>query len=730
MTPPIHQALQFLQQNRPADALKILQALPSQSAIDPNIDFLCAIALSMLGKKAQAVDTYKRVIARNPANAGAYLNLGADLYSLERYDEAMSSLSQAQSLDPHNPMVALNIGNVHKAKGSTGAALAAYELALTHQPNYAEAWSNRGEVLCLLGRRTEAVASYERALAINPAFPDALNNLGLTHIEEKRFSAGIATLERAIALHPGFAMAHNNLGIAFFKVGQPEKGLAAYQRAIALDAKRPDPYFNLAEALVNARQYEEAIAFYQKAMACSATPEAYMGALLHAKMKICDWVDFDKNTNALQAAIDKNPHAISPFTVLGLPSTSEQQKRCAEAFVKKVYPYNPDLIKPGAISTPSLPKKIRVGYLSSDLYAHATAYLMAELFELHDRSRFEIIAFSYGKAPADTMRERIKQSVDAFHEVSDLSDPEVANLIRSTGIDILVDLKGHTEGARLGILTHRPAPIQIHYLGYPGTLGAPFIDYVIADNVLITPDDYKDYSEKIVHLPGSYQVNDRLRRIAKPQDDRSAHGLPATGFVYCCFNNNWKITPTIFDVWMRLLAAHPQSVLWLIGDNPSAISNLRKEAENRGISASRLVFAPKLPLDEHLARHQHADLFLDTPFYNAHTTASDALWAGLPVLTLHGNTYAGRVGESLLSALHLNSLVATDLTHYEQIAHHLTNEPANLLALKHQLANALTNGALFDTPRFARGLENAFETMVTYAQQGLPPTHILVADSA
>lgn len=721
MTPPIHQALQFLQQNRPADALKMLQILSSQSVSDPNINFLLGIALSMLGRKSEAVEVYQGVIAQNPENAGAYLNLGADLYSLGRYGDSLTNLVQAQKIDPKNPMIALNIGNVHKAIGKIEAALTAYELALSLEPNYADAWSNRGDALCLLGRSEEAITSYEKALAINPAFPDALNNLGLTHIEAKRFDTGIAALRRAIELHPGFAMAHNNLGIALLKVGQYEEGFAAYQRAITLDGTLPDPYFNLAEALAGTQQYETAIGFYEQAVARSAAPETYLGTLLHIKMKICDWADFHIHVDELLTAIDAAPQPISPFTLLGIPSTAAQQRRCAEAFVKKVYP-SPAKLTPA--SRPAADQKTRIGYLSSDLYAHATAFLMAELFELHDRSRFEIVVFSYGKAPADAMRERIKKAADDFYDVANLSDPEAAALIQQSAIDILVDLKGHTEGARLGILAQRPAPIQVHYLGYPGTLGAPFIDYLIADNVLINAADYENYAEKIVHLPGSYQVNDRHRQIAPIADDRQAHGLPDKGFVYCCFNNNWKITPDIFDIWMRLLHNHPDSVLWLIEDNPTAAKKLKKEADSRGISANRLVFAPKLPLEAHLSRHRHADLFLDTPYYNAHTTASDALWAELPVLTVRGNTYAGRVGESLLSALNLNKLVADNLNAYEQRANVLATHPEQLAEIKQQLAEARTTRALFDTPRFAQGLENAYEQMMLRARQGLAPAHI------
>ena len=723
MHPSIHQALQFLQQNRPADALKTLETLPRDLASDPNTDFLLGIALSMLFRKDEAIEVYQRVIAQQPGNAAAHLNLGADLFSLGRYEASLTSLSLAQKLAPNDPMVALNLGNVYKAQGNSDAALTAYDLALTIDPNYAAAWSNRGDLLCQLGQPDEAILSYEKALTINPAFSDALNNLGLTYIEAKRFDEGIAAINRAIALNPRFAMAYNNLGIALFKTGRQEKGLEAYQRAIDLDPNLPDPYFNLAEALAGMRQYQDAIAFYKKAIERSLTPARYLGSYLHTKMKLCDWSGVNEEVRLLLSKVDDSHCAASPFTLLGIASTAAQQKRCAEAFVKKVYPSKAQTTTaPRPIK--QLDHKIRIGYLSSDLYAHATAYLMAELFELHDRARFEIILFNYGNAPADAMRERIKSSADAFYDISDISDPDAAKFISEIGIDILVDLKGHTEGARLGILAHRPAPIQVHYLGYPGTLGAPFIDYLIADHVLIKDEDYEHYSEKIVHLPGSYQVNDRKRHIASLQDERAAHGLPNNGFVFCCFNNSWKITPDIFDVWMRILNQNPESVLWLIEDNALATSNLRAEAQKRGVHPERLIFAPKLPLAAHLSRHRHADLFLDTPFYNAHTTASDALWSGLPVLTLQGTTYASRVGASLLNALDMGDLVAADMNEYESKANAFASNLIKLEETRSKLNAALKTTALFDTPAFTRALESAYETMFQRYSNALPCDHI------
>ena len=367
-----------------------------------------------------------------------------------------------------------------------------------------------------------------------------------------------------------------------------------------------------------------------------------------------------------------------------------------------------------------------MAYLSADFFNHATAFLMAELFELHDRERFDIIGICYGRSPDDEMRRRVSQSFDQFLEVADKSDQEIADLIHGLGIDIAVDLKGHTTDARLGILAYRPAPVQVHYLGYPGTTGAAFMDYLIADPLLIPPDHQPYYTEKIAYLPDCYQVNDSQRRISDRTFTRTELGLPETGFVFCSFNNNFKITPDLFDTWMKLLKRVEGSVLWLLQDNETAAENLRKEAVARGIEANRLVFAKRMPLADHLARHRCADLFLDTWYYNAHTTTSDALWAGLPLVTKIGDTFAGRVAASLLTAMALPDLITDTPQAYESLAYELATAPAKLQSFRARLAKSKQTAPLFDTLRFTRHLEDAYEQILSRSRQGLEPDHIFV----
>jgi protein O-GlcNAc transferase len=370
--------------------------------------------------------------------------------------------------------------------------------------------------------------------------------------------------------------------------------------------------------------------------------------------------------------------------------------------------------------------RIRVAYLSADFRGHATAYLMAGLFKQHDRSRFEIIGVSFGADDGSDMRAQLAGSFDQFLDVSAQGDREVAELLRQRGVDIAVDLKGHTEAGRPGILAYRPAPVQVTYLGYPGPLGLDFIDYVVGDKVILPLDQQPFYAEKFVHLPGTYQVNDSQRVIATRAPTRAELGLPSDAFVFCCFNHTWKITPAMFDIWMRLLRSVDGSVLWLFQSNDPACANLRKEAQARGIDPARLVFAPFRDQAEHLARIACADLFLDTLPCNAHTTASDALWAGVPVLTALGETFAGRVAASLLHGVGLPELITESLPEYEALARKLATDPALLQSLRRKLAHNRSRCALFDTARFTRHLESAYTTMWEIARRGEGPRSFAV----
>ena len=440
-------------------------------------------------------------------------------------------------------------------------------------------------------------------------------------------------------------------------------------------------------------------------------------------MHICDWINFDTECAHLISSVKNKKANTNPFAFLGISSSSDDQLQCAKSWVAEKHPASHKSIWRGEHYRHD---RIRVAYVSADFHQHATSYLTAGMFENHDKSRFEIAAISIGPDDNSEIRQRLKDSFEHFIDVTTLSDEKIASRIREAEIDILIDLKGFTQDARTNVFAPRPAPIQVNYLGYPGTMGASYIDYVIADQTVVPDECRKFYSEKIAILPNTYQVNDRKRVISDKAFNRSDVGLPSQGFVFCCFNNKYKITPHVFDRWMRILKQVEGSVLWLLEDNASSASNLKKEAVARGVSVERLVFAKRVPLPEHLARHKLADLFLDTLPYNAHTTASDALWAGVPVLTRIGETFAGRVAASLLNAIGLPELITTTSEAYEQMAIDLATHPEKLAAIKRKLAENRLTTPLFDTKLFTKHIEAAYTMMYERHQAGLPPDHIVV----
>ena len=421
--------------------------------------------------------------------------------------------------------------------------------------------------------------------------------------------------------------------------------------------------------------------------------------------------------------IKENKKCSLNFPVLIFSDSLLIQSKNCEVFINDKHPLNLSL---GLISKYQRKNKIRIGYYSADFHNHATSYLMAELFERHDKTKFELIAFSFGPDEKDEMRHRISNAFNQFIDVRFKSDRDIALMSREMGIDIAVDLKGFTENARTDIFSHRAAPIQVNYIGYPGTMAAEYIDYIIADQMIIPTESRKYYYEKVVYLPNSYQVNDRKRIIADKAFTREELGLPKKGFVFCCFNNNFKITPHTFDGWIRILKAVEGSVLWLLEDNTTARINLLKEAKKRGLNPIRLVFAKRMKLPEHLARHCAADLFIDTLPYTAHTTTSDALWAGLPVLTCTGESFASRVAASLLNAIELPELIATTQEQYESIAIELANNPEKLKAIKDKLESNKLTTALFDTPRFTKHIESAYMKMYERYQNDLRPDDIYI----
>ena len=575
------------------------------------------------------------------------------------------------------------------------------------------------------GQLGQAEDIYLKLLGTDPRNTVALHMLGVIAYQTGNHQFAVDLIGQAIALKPDYAEAYSNRGNALKELNQLDAAVASYDKAIALKPDYAEAYSNRGNALKELKKLDAAVASYDKAIVLKPDSDYLFGMKLHIKMQLCDWQDFKHNVSELSLKIQSNVKASACFPLLALPIGLADQRKSAEIWnIDK----NPSMSTLGPIIKRSRQLKIRIGYYSADFHNHATAYLMAELFERHDQAKFELIAFSYGPNKKDEMRNRVRQAFNQFIDVTAMSDKAIAQLSRELGIDIAIDLKGLTQDARLGIFAYKAAPIQVSYLGYPGTLGVDYIDYLIADKTLIPKESQHNYSEKIVYLPHSYQVNDRQRIISQKQFTKQELGLPQEAFVFCCFNNNYKITPDVFDSWVRILKAVDASVLWLLEDNQTAAANLRKEAHLRGLDPARLIFAKRMNLPEHLARHRLAELFLDTLPCNAHTTASDALWAGLPVLTCMGESFASRVAGSLLNAIGLPELVTETQTDYEVLAIELATNPAKLKAIKDKLEKNRLTTPLFDTAVLAKHIETAYSKMNEQYQADLLPDHIYIND--
>ena len=642
------------------------------------------------------------------------------LLSQGQLEAALPHLDESLRLAPDDVDVLHEKGVTLLRLGRFAEMIECYDRAIAAAPRNGIAYEMRAIAFAQVGRRDDAVADFMKAVDLRPREPGAWANLSNVLKEAGRYVEALNAAERALALDPGFAPAAHAAASALYPLNRYDEALAYLDQANARAPNNPLIQYHRAGVLMDLRRYVEALAAYDQAFALAPNIEDLPGDRLYAKLILADWSNFAAEFEVLSDAIDAGRRVSSPFPLLALPATPAQQLKIAT--LNSARHILPDAKAPANYAH----DKIRVGYFSADFWDHATSHLMAELFEIHDRAAFEIIGFSFGARQHDGMRQRVESAFDQCHDLSGLSDQEAADLARALEIDIAIDLKGYTARSRYGIFVRRAAPVQAQYIGFPGTMGAGFIDYLVADSVIIPPALRQFYSEKIVALPDSYQVNDRQRPIGAPTPTRRELDLPADSFVFCSFNSVYKITPDLFDVWMRLLRGTPGAVLWLMNAGDTATANLRREAEARGVDARRLIFAPPVPAPAHRARHAAADLFLDTFIYGAHTTASDALWTGLPVLTLPGETFASRVGASLVTAIGMPELIASSREEYEAIALRLAANPAELAALKQKLAAQRLTAPLFDTPRFARHVEAAYKEMHARAQAGLTPDHIVV----
>ncbi|HSC93746.1 MAG TPA: tetratricopeptide repeat protein [Burkholderiales bacterium] len=693
-----------------------------------------AAALTMLGTayaqrrdSAEAARLFEKSLEVDPFQFNALYNRGIVLAELKRFDEALASYDRALALKPDHPEILNNRGNALAELKRLEEALASYNRALAIKPDYPEALLNRGMVLSGLGRHEAALSSFDRALAVRDDDPRAHFNRANALTELRRHDDAVDSYDRSIALDPANPVAFNNRGNALAELCRHTKALESYDRALALKPDYVEALINRGIALAELKRYEEALESYERAVVVrpdsrSAVPYVE-GSLECARLHLCDW---STPAGALDGIVGRGlagEEVLVPFDAYIVKDSAELHYRCAHTYAAKRNPASPDPVCKGERYVHD---RIRLAYVSFDFREHVMAHQIAGAIEHHDRTRFETTALSLFPGAADAMRDRLYGAFERFVDVSGRSDLDAARLIRGLEVDILVDLTGYTRGGRMGIFARRPAPIQVNF-NCPGTTGADYFDYIITDRTVAPPEHHPYFSERVVYLPDTFQAYDSQRRIADRTPSRSEAGLPDQGFVFCSFNNSYKFRAPVFDIWMRLLNRFEGSVLWLRSGGRRAADNLRREAAARGVDPARLVFAPFVErMEDHLARLRLADLFLDTLPYNAQTTAGDALWAGLPVLTCLGGALPGRVAASLLKAIGLPELVTRTLEEYESLAIALAGEPERLRRIREKLARNRLSNPLFNTARFTRHLEAAYEAMYRLHKDGESPRHFSV----
>jgi len=707
-----------------------------------DVHFAHGCALQRLNRHAAAAAAFDKALALDGRHGDAQINRAVAFVELKRYSDAIASLESAIAILPRRADLWLVHGDVLGTMGRLTDSLASYGKALDLNPGFVGALNNRSAALFALGRYEEAAASYEAllalgtrdptayvghgialaqlkrhaaalasfdaALALDPRRADALRHQGAALLGLRRFSDALISLDRSLSLEPGNADALVVRGIVLKEQGRKEDALTSFARTLAVKPDCIEAFVNREAVLFELKRYEEAIRDCESALRLDPEIRYTRGDLCYYRLQVCDWRGLAEEERAIAARLAKGQRVIQPFMNVALSGSPESQLQCAQIWASSEYPHAEPLWHGERYRH----DRIRLAYLSGDFCEHPVLQLMAGVFEHHDRRRFETIAISLGSDDGSALRCRAKAAFDRFIDAEGMGDIEIARLVKDIEVDIVVDLMGFTGKSRHGILAHRPAPVQVQYLGFPGAMGTGHVDYILADRTVIPEEQRIHYDEQVVYLPDSYMPHDSKRGAAGRMPRRTEAGLPESGFVFCSFNNSYKFSPRMFDIWMRLLQATEGSVLWLPQNNLAAERNLRREAQERGVAPERLVFAPFVPAaEEHLARLRLADLFLDTLPFNAHSTAMDALWAGLPVLTAMGETFAGRVAASLNYAAGLPDMVTHSLDGYEALALKLARDASALAAVKAKLARSRENSALFDTARFTRNLVSAVATM-------------------
>lgn len=700
--------LAMLHQGRATDAATPLRQALQLAPGDPDCLLALGQALAAAGDSSAAAAQFEILLQADPDHLDARFNLGVLALSSDDLVTARRHFENVLGLAPQHADAMVNLGIILDREGQTAAAQNLLRQAVAITPSHPHAHNNLGRMALQAGHQADARRHFEAALAAAPALPVALEGMGAVARAQGRYGEAVRWLRELTRHEPASATAWVALGDSLLQVGELEAAESAANRASDLDNRLEWPYSLRAQLHILRGELGAAIAILDEGYR-KTTGTALLGMLTQYSRHACDWPRWTAAWAAFKPQVIQCVEAGTPFALLGEDLTGAELVAYTRAWAGRRFG---DLLDapPGAHGHGDSDRRLRIGYLSSDFQEHPAAYLITEVLELHDRTRFEVYAYSHGPRDDGAMRQRIIAAVDHFVDIAWESDDQAIARIRNDQIDILVDLKGYTVGDRLNIMAHRPSPVQVTWLGYPGTTGTRFMDYIIADPYIVPPGTEQICSETVLRMPHCYQPTDRRRVIATPLT-RQAYGLPEQGTVFCCFNQTFKITPEVFDAWMRILRAVPDSVLWLVDGNPLATAHLREAATAAGVNPQRLVFAPRVALSEHLARYRIADLALDTYPYTSHTTASDALWCGCPLIALSGETFAARVSGSILSAAGLPDLIATSLPEYESKAVALALDPATRRIIAERVDSAKSTAALFDSTAFARDLEALYAGM-------------------
>jgi len=694
------------------------RASDETSAAQPEAPKVAARAQLASGQRDLAIVTARRAVERDPNDSEAWTILGLSLEAIDS-ESALGAWQRAIALAPHDAEPHFRIGDYHRRRGRHAEAIAAYRAALATGSQHAVLFNNLGLALQAHGELDAAAQCFASAAERQPDLAAAHANLGDVLRIQQRFADAVAAYRRATAIDPGVARLWQNLGVCEHRTGAFERARVSFERAYALDREAPDILVSLAASLTAEERYTEALPLLTRALELQPDLGAAQSALLYVQQHICSWKDLAQSIERQRALLGRaDAPAVSPHNLLALPFTPAELLAAARHWVKQ-------RIAPCAAARPELPPladgRLRIAYCGADFRAHPLASLLTEVIERHDRARFEVSCYSFGPDDRSDARARFARAFDRFVDVRDERVEATVQRIRDDGIAVLVDTGGYVHNARSEIFALRAAPIQINGIGFAATLGADFYDYILTDAFVTPPDQQQYFAERFMVLPHCYLPGDSRRAIDRPPT-RAECALPADGFVFCCFNASYKILPETFALWMRVLHRVPGSVLWLLQTNPEATANLREEAQRHAVAAERIIFAPRVPLSRHLARHAVADLFLDTFPYNAHTTANDALFAGLPLIACAGETFASRVSGSQLIAAGLPELVTNSLEAYEALAAGLALDRARLAEYRTRLAANRSTHPLFDTAGYVRALEglllDAWRRLVAGKGQG------------